>query len=217
MDPRDAHNPEPVEEVFVVVTGKVRDKGASKVLHVECQAGWVDPSGKLQALRKAEFEDQGREVGNEEDTVCLRNRKPHVPNRVYTTGYPICNQSGQPVHEQSGKRALGHRQVDFPVLESRDWQGFGLGLAGLALSKPNRISLNRLGVFKLEPNQTGLGENNNITIYHEYSNSYHNFITIYIELHNFITIKSLKRLSRFGEAQAKLSRAELKPLRQAQA
>ena len=34
----------------------------------------------------------------------------------------------------------------------RDQQRFGLGLAGLALSKPNRLSLNRLGVFK--PNQT---------------------------------------------------------------
>ena len=37
---------------------------------------------------------------------------------------------------------------------SRDRQRFGLGLAGLALSKPNRLSLNRLMVLKPEPNRS---------------------------------------------------------------
>ena len=37
---------------------------------------------------------------------------------------------------------------------NRDRQRFGLGLANLALSKPNRLSLNCLEVFKIEPNQT---------------------------------------------------------------
>ena len=38
--------------------------------------------------------------------------------------------------------------------EARNRQRFGLGLAGLALSNPNRLSLNRLMVLKLEPNET---------------------------------------------------------------
>ena len=37
---------------------------------------------------------------------------------------------------------------------SRDRQRFSLGLAGLALSKPNWLSLNRLGVFKPEPKRS---------------------------------------------------------------
>ena len=49
-----------------------------------------------------------------------------------------------------GKKVLGMQALG-PI---RDQQRFGLGLAGLALSKPNRLSLNRLGIFKPEPNRT---------------------------------------------------------------
>ena len=69
------------------VTGEVRDKGTSKVQHVGCQAGRVDTSSKLQAIRKTEPKDKGREVGNDEDIVCIRSRKPHVCNDVYTDRY----------------------------------------------------------------------------------------------------------------------------------
>ena len=47
---------------------------------------------------------------------------------------------------------LGLEFCLFPEIPPSSWSGFGLGLTGLSLSKPNRLSLNGLGVFKLEPN-----------------------------------------------------------------
>ena len=46
-DTGDAYHPGPVEEAIVVVTRKVRDKGASTVQHVGSKTGRTDTPDKL--------------------------------------------------------------------------------------------------------------------------------------------------------------------------
>ena len=63
--------------------------------------------------------------------------------------------------ETGGRNQAYHKKKEIIVAlqeaiwqTGRDRQQFGLGLASLALSNPNRLSLNRFGVLKPEPNQT---------------------------------------------------------------
>ena len=67
----DARSLAPNKEPIVVVTGQVRGKGVATVQHDKCEADRIDTSDKFQGVRKAKLEEKGREVGDDEDTICL--------------------------------------------------------------------------------------------------------------------------------------------------
>ena len=114
-DPRDAHNSRSDEEAIVAVTGEVRDKGAPKVQHGVYETGRVNTTDHLQVVREAKSEDKGGKSFNDEDTLCLSGWKHDVHNNVYSAGHWIHSRSGQPIHEQSRKRALDCSQLKTSV------------------------------------------------------------------------------------------------------